>query len=265
MPTVAIDVRGGGPGAAELLAELRRFEGLRTPAWRAWSRLGRPGRRPCARRPAAGAAPVPGRRDAHARDPRGRPPRRRARALPLAVGDGLGGRAPGGASRPAPGGAAGAGAGRCAPVVRPPACACRRTGDYVLALADDPDALERAWEAGGDPAVPLVVADAGEPAAAVVRGARALADLRGAVLFGATALTALEGGVPVVAGAGGAAAEAIGEDGAVVDLEDPEGAVAALRHALADRGDPGPRRARAGLFTWQGTAEATVMAYRELW
>jgi glycosyltransferase involved in cell wall biosynthesis len=157
---------------------------------------------------------------------------------------------------PAPGGA------------RPSSSAALRHpphGDYVLALADDPDALERAWEAGGDPAVPLVVADAGEPAAAVVREARALADLRGAVLFGATALTALEAGVPVVAGAGGAAAEAIGEDGAVVDLEDPEGAVAALRHALADGGDPGPRRARAGLFTWQGTAEATVMAYRELW
>src|SRR3954454_12059695 len=39
MPTVAIDVRGGGPGAARLLNELRRFDGLNAPRWRAWSRF----------------------------------------------------------------------------------------------------------------------------------------------------------------------------------------------------------------------------------
>ncbi len=264
MPTVAIDLRGGAPGTAELVAELRRFEGLRTPAWRAWSRLAGPdavhalgGRLP-ALRPCPGVVTLtPATRTADLRAaalvlcpsqwamawaaerPGAR--RDRLRVVPLAP-------APGGARPSAP-----------SALRRPP------TGDYVLALADDPDALERAWEAAGDAAVPLVVADAGEPAPAVVRGARAVADLRGAVLFGATALTALGAGVPVVAGAGGAAAEAVGEDGAVVDLEDPEAAVAALVQALAGAGDPGARRARAGLFTWQGTAEATVMAYRELW
>src|SRR4051812_17506487 len=39
MPVVAIDMRGGGPQAPWLLAELRRFEGLQVPLWRPWSRV----------------------------------------------------------------------------------------------------------------------------------------------------------------------------------------------------------------------------------
>src|SRR3954453_15557476 len=39
MPVVAVDTRGAGPEGALLLAELRRFDGLEVPLWRAWSRI----------------------------------------------------------------------------------------------------------------------------------------------------------------------------------------------------------------------------------
>src|SRR3954466_15940419 len=100
MPTVAIDPRGGGPGARALIAELRRFDGLRAPIWRPWSPLFPPravpalGGAPPARAgpgargaPAGGARRVPGRRDAHRRDERRDAARGRARALPVAGGD----------------------------------------------------------------------------------------------------------------------------------------------------------------------------------
>jgi hypothetical protein len=267
MPTVAVDARGAGPGGPLLLAELRAFAGLRVPAWRPWSRLLAPdavhalgGRAPslpgcpvvltltaattdaALRSAALVLCPSQAAMAAAARRPGARPDR--LRVVPLAP-------VPEAPSPPA----GGAPAGRPAP----------EPGGRALALAPDPGALRRAWrEAGGGADLRLLGA---EPAPGDLAGAALFVDLRPGVLFGGAALAALALGVPVVAAAGGAAAEAVGDAGVPAEPADADALAAAIRWALAPAG-PGAaaaRRERAALFTWRGTAEATVMAYRDLW
>ena len=260
MPVVAVDARGGGPQASLLVAELRRFEGLRVPAWRPWSRLVAPhavhalgGRLPR-------ALPCPGivaytrmtdertLRDARLvlcpsqaamRGAARRPGADEARLRVVPHGVALPPRRQ----------------------LRPPDTG--RTG--ALALGGEMQPLRDAWRragGGGELARP----DRADAAAALA-GTSVLVDLRDDVLFGGLALLALAAGVPVVALAGGAAAEAIGDAGVLVeDRHDPEAVAQALGCALRDRESlaaAGPPRA--ALFTWSGTAEATVMTYRELW
>jgi hypothetical protein len=263
MPTVAIDPRGGGPGARALIAELRRFEGLRAQIWRPWSPLFPPdavhalgGRLPTVRgcvgvatltaatngatlRTAALVlCPSQAAMRAAARRPGVRA--ETLRVVPLA---------------PAPTDARGR----------------RRRGDeqapgsYALALADDPAPLCGAWELAAPAGLELRVL-AAEPAERALGGARLLADLRGDVLFGGLALAALQRGIPVLAAPQGAVAEAVGDAGVVADPADDEALAQAVARALDDHEALATAgRERAGLFTWAGTAEATVMAYRELW
>jgi glycosyltransferase involved in cell wall biosynthesis len=258
MPTVAIDARGGGPGARLLVAELRRFAGLRAPAWRPWSRLVAPhavhalgGRLPLLpgcpgiatftsatdEATLRSAALVLCPSQASMRSAAARPGAREAtlRVVPLAA----------------------------APASAPPRVAPPR-GEYALALADDAAPLRDAWRRAA-PGVELLVLD-DEPGKPLLHGALLLADLRGGVLFGGLALAALERGIPVIAGPGGAVAEAVGDAAIVTDPADATALAAAVDHALADRHAlAAVGYARAALFTWSGTAEATVMAYRELW
>lgn len=258
MPTVAIDLRGAGPGARLLVAELRRFDGLRVPRWRPWSRIVPPhavhalgGRLPRLRG-CPGVVTLTAATDAAALRAAalvlcpsqaamawaaGRPGARpeRLRVVPLAA-------AP--ARMPLPRGVA--------------------RGDYALALAGDAALLRRTWERAAAGVELRVLAD--EPGEALLRGARLVVDLRAGVLFGGLALAALERGVPVVAAPGGAVAEAAGEAAVLADPADPAALGAAIARALGDRAAlAAAGRERAALFTWQGTAEATVMAYRELW
>lgn len=259
MPTVAVDVRGAGPGGPPLVAELRGFAGLRVPPWRPWSRLlapdavhalgGRPPPLPgcpvvltltaatsdaALRSAALVLCPSQAAMAAAARRPGARP--ERLRVVPLAPVPGGGG----GASEPAPGGRA-------------------------LALAPEPGPLQRAWRAaGGGAELELLEA---EPGPRELAGATLFADLRPDVLFGGAALAALALGVPVVAAAGGAVAEAVGDAGAVAAPGDADALAGAIEQALSETGAAAAaaRRERAALFTWRGTAEATVMAYRDLW
>jgi glycosyltransferase involved in cell wall biosynthesis len=258
MPTVAVDARGAGPGGSLLVAELRGFAGLRVPAWRPWSRLLAPdavhalGGRPPAlpgcpvvltltaattdaalRSAALVLCPSQAAMAAAARFPAAHPDR--LRVVPLA---------------PAPDGLA-------APAAEP--------GGRALALAPEPAALRRAWrEAGGSAELRLLGA---EPAAGDLAGAALFVDLRPDVLFGGAALAALALGVPVVGAAGGAVAEAVGDVGVAAEPTDADALAGAIRRALAATGAEAAaaRRERAALFTWRGTAEATVMAYRDLW
>jgi glycosyltransferase involved in cell wall biosynthesis len=260
MPTVAVDVRGAGPGGPLLAAELRGFAGLRVPPWRPWSRLLAPdavhalgGRPPplsgcpvvltltaatsdaALRSAALVLCPSQAAMAAAGRRPGARP--ERLRVVPLAPVPAAGHSERGGAA----------------------------PGPRALALAPDPAALRRAWRAAGVPVELELLA--AEPPTRALAGAVLFADLREDVLFGGAALAALALGVPVVAAAGGAAAEAVGDAGAVAAPADADALAGAIRRALAasDAGAVAARRERAALFTWRGTAEATVMAYRDLW
>jgi hypothetical protein len=260
MPTVAIDTRGGGPGAAPLLEELRRFHGLRVPRWRPWSWLTAPD----AVHALGGRLPrLPGRPGVITLTPATDAASLAAAALVLC---------PSQVAMTWAAGRPGARPERLrvvtlapAPVPRPHGA--RPAAPYALALVDagtDPAALRRAW-ARAAPGVELVMLDA-EPGAGLLQRAQALVDLRRGVLFGGVALAALEQGVPVVAAPGGAVAEAVGEAAVLADPADPGALGAALERVLADRQALAlAGRERAALFTWSGTAEATVMAYRELW
>src|SRR4051794_27811656 len=258
MPVVAIDARGAGPQASLLVRELRRFEGLQVPMWRAWSRVVAPhavhalgGRLPRAL-PCPGVVTYTTATDrralreaslvlcpsqaamARAAERQGADPAR-LRVVPHGTP-----RLPRGVL-PAPG------------------------APRALAVGGDAAVVRRAW-ARVCPEVDLDVAD-GIVDARQAGGAALFVDLREDVLFGGVALAALSRGVPVVALAGGAAAEAAGDAGVVVDaVADEEALAAAFGRALADaQALAQAGRERAALFTWSGTAEATVMAYRELW
>lgn len=84
--------------------------------------------------------------------------------------------------------------------------------------------------------------------------------------FGLPALEAMSYGVPVIAGAGGAVAEVVGDAGMLIDADDARSVAQAihklwsnteLAKALAAKGVT-----RANSFSWDRTAEATVTAYR---
>ena len=260
MPTVAIDTRGAGQWGRLLVAELRRFAGLRAPAWRPWSRLIAPhavhalgGRLPVlpgcpgivtfthatneATLASAALVLCPSQAAMRAAAARRGAREEALRVVPHAA-------APARLPLPLPGAAP--------------------RGEYALALADDPAPLREAWRRSA-PGVELQLLDE-EPGEALLRGALLLADLRDDVLFGGLALAALERGVPVIASPGGAVAEAVGDAGLLTYPTDPAALATAVDGALSDRAAlAAAGRARASLFTWSGTAEATVMAYRELW
>ncbi len=84
--------------------------------------------------------------------------------------------------------------------------------------------------------------------------------------FGLPALEAMRFGVPVIAAAGGAVAEVVGDAGVLIDADDPRSIAQAihelwsntqLAETLAAKG-----ATRANSFSWDHTAEATVNAYR---
>jgi len=264
MPTVAIDPRGGGPGARALIAELRRFDGLRAPIWRPWSPLFPPdavhalgGRLPAVRGGCLGVATLTAATNGATL---------RAAALVLCPSQAAmraAARRPGARAETL----------RVVPLAPAPTDADgpRRGGDeqapggYALALVDDPAPLSEAWEQAAPPGLELRVL-AAEPAGRALGAARLLADLRRDVLFGGLALAALQRGIPVLAAPQGAVAEAVGDAGVVADPADPDALARAVGRALGDHEAlAAAGRERAGLFTWAGTAEATVMAYRELW
>src|SRR5207245_3237607 len=94
--------------------------------------------------------------------------------------------------------------------------------------------------------------------AALYAGAECL--LHAALLegFGLTALESLAAGTPVVAFAGGAVAEVVGDAGLLVRAGDDEALAGALGRMLDDqvlRGSlAGRARARAGAFSWDRAA-----------
>jgi glycosyltransferase involved in cell wall biosynthesis len=102
--------------------------------------------------------------------------------------------------------------------------------------------------------------------AALYAGAEVL--LHAALLegFGLTALESLAAGTPVVAYAGGAVAEVVGDAGLLVRTGDEEALAGALGKILDDHGVratlAGRARARAAAFSWDRAAEQTLAVYR---
>ncbi len=126
-----------------------------------------------------------------------------------------------------------------------------RRGPYVLALADVP--------VGGHE---LVVDRA--PPEALLRGAGVLGHRGRRDGGGLVVMEAMARGVPVVAARAGALPEVVADAGILVDSagEVP----AAVQRALDERGRLAEAgRARAALYSWEATAQAMVLVYRELW
>jgi hypothetical protein len=126
-----------------------------------------------------------------------------------------------------------------------------RRGPYVLALADVP--------VGGRE---LVVDRA--PSEALLRGAAVLVHPGRRDAAGLVAMEAMTRGVPVVAARAGALPEVVADAGILVDTA--EEIPAAVQRALEERdrlAEAG--RERAALYSWEATAQAMVLVYRELW
>ncbi len=126
-------------------------------------------------------------------------------------------------------------------------------GPYVLALADVGVAPPEGHE--------LVVDRA--PGAALLGGAGVLVHPGRRDGAGLVVLEAMSRGVPVVAARAGALPEIGGHAALYVDAA--EELPAALARALAERERlAAAGRARAALYTWEATAQAMVLVYREL-
>jgi glycosyltransferase involved in cell wall biosynthesis len=101
--------------------------------------------------------------------------------------------------------------------------------------------------------------------ASLLAGARALAYPSLYEGFGFPPLEAMAAGIPVVATAGGAVPEIVGDGALVVPVNDPDALATALGQALSDeelRRDLVARgRAQAGRYSWTATAEAMVGLY----
>jgi glycosyltransferase involved in cell wall biosynthesis len=86
--------------------------------------------------------------------------------------------------------------------------------------------------------------------------------------FGLTALESLAAGTPVVAYAGGAVAEVVGDAGLLVPSGDEDALGAALCRFLADgalrASLAGRAHARAGAFSWDRAADETLAVYRAI-
>ena len=84
--------------------------------------------------------------------------------------------------------------------------------------------------------------------------------------FGLAVAEAMAAGVAVVAGAGSACDEVVGDAGVLVPPRDVEAVAAAIDALLGDdarrRGLAAAGRARAAQFTWDATARGTRDAYR---
>jgi len=83
--------------------------------------------------------------------------------------------------------------------------------------------------------------------------------------FGLVVLEAMARGVPVAAADAGALPATCGDAAERFDPLDPDAIAAAVLRARARRDELGAAgRERAALFTWDATAEATALVYREL-
>jgi len=80
--------------------------------------------------------------------------------------------------------------------------------------------------------------------------------------FGLPVLEAMRCGVPVVTSTGGALPEVVGQAALLVDPDDADGLVQAMRVARRDVALATAGRARAAGFTWARTVDLTVAAYR---
>jgi len=122
---------------------------------------------------------------------------------------------------------------------------------YVLALADV--GLDR----------DDVIVDRA-PSDALLRGASALVHPGRRDAAGLVALEAMRRGVPLVAARAGALPEIGGDAAVYVDTADE--VPAAVERALAEHERlAAAGRERAALYTWDATAQAMVLVYRELW
>src|SRR5438128_2794579 len=85
--------------------------------------------------------------------------------------------------------------------------------------------------------------------------------------FGLTALESLAAGTPVVAFAGGAVAEVVGDAGLLVRAGDDDALAGALGRMLDDQilqgSLAGRARARAGAFSWDRATDETLAVYRK--
>ena len=100
---------------------------------------------------------------------------------------------------------------------------------------------------------------------ALMRGADALVHPSLYEGFGLVVLEAMARGVPVAAADAGALPATCGDAAERFDPLDPDAIAAAVLRARARRDELGAAgRERAALFTWDATAEATALVYREL-
>jgi glycosyltransferase involved in cell wall biosynthesis len=137
----------------------------------------------------------------------------------------------------------------------------------VLAGADTGSADDLRRLAGSDPLeLPGFVDDARLDA--LIRGADALIVPSLYEGFGLVALDAMARGCPVLLARAGALPETGGSGAVYFDPHDPADLAAAIRSVVEDRAERErlreAGRARAGEFSWERTAAATVAVYQEL-